>query len=58
MGWPSGPVVSMAVTLPPTLLVVVVLDPVTESLVGPELSLTGVGVEEGGKLLGVELGLG
>lgn len=50
--------VSMAVTLPPTLLVVVVLDPVTESLVGPELSLTGVGVEEGGKLLGVELGLG
>lgn len=58
MGWPSGPVVSMAVTLPPTLLVVVVLDPVTESLVGPELSLTGVGVEEGGKLFGVELGLG
>jgi len=48
----------MEVTLPPTLLVVVVLDPLTESLVGPLLSLTGVGVEEGGKLFGVELGLG
>jgi len=58
MGCPSGPVVSMEVTLPPTLLVVVVLDPLTESLVGPLLSLTGVGVEEGGKLFGVELGLG
>jgi len=48
----------MEVIRPPTLFVVVVLEPLTESLAGAELSLTGVGVEDGGKLLGVELGLG
>lgn len=50
--------VSIDVTRPPTLFVVVVFEPLTESLVGAELSLTGVGVDAGGKLLGVELGLG
>ena len=60
MGCPSGPVVSRVATLAPKLLVVVVLEPVMESDEGgpPELSCPGVGVDAGGRLLGVELGLG
>ena len=54
MGCPSGPVVMSGAV---TELVVAVADPGRESLGGAPPSL-GVGVEEGGSELGVELGLG
>lgn len=52
MGWPSGPVVTMG---PPTELVVELPFSVSVDDGAPSL---GVGVEAGGRLFGVELGLG
>ena len=54
VGCPSGPVVMSGAV---TELVVAVPEPGRESLVGVPPSL-GVGVEAGGRELGVELGLG